>query len=297
MTSPLSATLGTTSAFASQRLGKRLARAAAVAHEHNSTLYSGRADIYLLKQERLHDRAMLHTKDMEAIKQVTSATVRAPGLEKTMSVKARLREIDAAARINASELHTRGHVLQAARAHRTASSTLSPSSSDPGLYFDPTASMLSGPVAFSPAHAEHERCRALPPVTGLGASDRMAKAVAQAKKLLESRTDFKEADMAWAEELVRRQQEREVGEQMASTSQQTRPAQMEQTSQAGLAKSASAPTLARTSPGATLLDTTRKKPRLKHDVLYPSMTVRCRVVEEHARRNAGHISTLTDGFR
>lgn len=280
-------------------LGIRLAHAANTMNDQSSMLQMNRGDIFLLKQEQMHGRACLHKDNMEVIKTAISSGVKAPGLEKTMSVKARLREIDAAAHVNAAELHTRSHILSSAKNRNMAHSA-----SDPQLRFDATESILAGPFFPSDAQLERERCAKLKPITGPGAAMRMAMALAQAREVLAKRGLLQEGDLAWAERRVQDAREQEQMKQCCPSTPQPPPPQprelplvqdarglassLAKTAPSSFSKSASTPAL-----GSRMCGLPRKRPKLPHDVLYPSMKDRCRVVEEHLWRNKDTISNLT----
>lgn len=302
--------------ISSKRLGKRLNKLTAQAHDHSSHMFSGKGDLFLINQERKDDRQLQHKHSMDMIKNASVCRdIKAPGREKTMSIKARLRSIDAMVQVNASEMQSRGHVLAKAK-----SSSPKYSSSEPHLC--PSApespiaeSLMPGPLFATEAQLTHERCAKLPPVTGPMKAERMAKAVLQARKLLEKREDFDGADIAWAErkmeecaelqhELDSTPQRPSQQQSQSQLQQRSRELSMRETSSpggfGGVMKSASAPSLGMLAsplglsppgPGAGPLGPARRRPRLQHDVLYPSMRARTRVIEEHASRNAAHIAT------
>jgi len=289
----------------SKRLGKRLAKVTIMAHDQSSGLFNNKGDIFLINQERQTERHETHKSNLDMIKMAVSKGVKAPGLEKTKSVKARLREIDAAAQINASELSDRQNFLSKAKTRRDSQSLAESESRLHSSLLDHSfsESMLSGPMFKTEAELECDRRAALPAVAGPGATERMAKAVTQAKQLFEKQGILAQTDLAWAERRLQQERAREEsggGQQSLRQSLPQQASGLEVTALEAMARSASAPTLGvMTSSSTGVLPLPwpgrgppRRRPRLQHDVLYPSMNARCRVVEHHARQNATTISGL-----
>lgn len=273
---------------AGARLGQRLLDVRKAAEENREHLHLTRADIFFINDERACNRRELHKSNMEMLKQVVSTSVKAPGLEKAMSIKARLRKIDAAARINAVELDDRCEILATAARDR-----LDRSVSEPKLTFDGTQSFLSGPMFPTEDQLTRQRYRQLPALEeGPDRVSRMAAAVAQARVFLQSRGRLRDGDLDWADDRLEAYGVRppawpQESEQGLAANEAAPGAGA--AAAAPLAKSASAPLLAR-----SLASTARRPARLPHDCLYPSMLARVRVAEEHLHRNAASIETLRD---
>jgi len=266
-----------------QRLGKRLVRVESSADDNALRLHFSKGDIALIQDARTCQRQDAHKRNLETIK-AALVPIKAPGMEKTMSVKARLSAIDAVARRNAAEVRDRSQVIANAAARKVMEDA-HPSEE----WLDEEDLRIQLPLFKSPEQLKIERLRSLPPVRGDDAIDRYEDALTKVRKRLQASGKLKgEDDLAWAEQRLERSRQQASGGSSMGMSKTA--GSLGGAASSCLAKSASAPILSQTLAGGSAA--LRRSQRLGHSELYPSMKTRLRMVEQIATKNASEISSL-----
>jgi len=274
---------------AKPRLGQRMVQMESDADDNALRLHFSKGDIALIQDARTFQRQEAHRRNLQTIKEAL-VPIRAPGREKTMSVKARLSAIDAMARSNAAEVKERSQVIANAAA-RKVTEEMCPSEER----LDEEAVRIQLPLFKSPEQLKIDRLRSLPPVTGDGAIDRLEDALTKVRRRLEASGKLRGADdLAWAEQRLARSRQQAAAASAGGlgTSHASTSAAASSGGGGLLAKSASAPSslLPKSSGGASAA--LRRSQRLGHAELYPSMKARLQRVEQIATKNASEISGL-----